>query len=81
MTLGDTATLIGKKASVTVSGYTGVTAYELYDSDGDLMGDGKVDLTTTEVVMYTPGTQITVRFFNASGTLVDLKTVTPVIPQ
>jgi hypothetical protein len=76
VTLGNTASGIGKVATVTLSGYTGAAQYRLLKTDGTPLS-GRVDVGSTVVVMFlNPGDSCKVEVYNATGDILETKTVT-----
>ena len=76
VTLGNTASGIGKVATVTLSGYTGAGQYRLLKTDGTPLS-GLVDVGSTVVVMFlNPGDSCKVEVYNATGDILETKTVT-----
>jgi len=76
VTLADTASGIGKVATVTVSGFTGATQYKLLKTD-DTALTGNVALGQTVVVMFVNvGDQVKVQVMDAAGAVLETKTVT-----
>jgi hypothetical protein len=75
VTLSNTASGIGKVATVTLSGYTNATQYRLLKADGTAL-TSKVNVGSTVVVMFlNPGDTCKVEVYSADG-LIDTKTVT-----
>jgi hypothetical protein len=75
VTLADTASGIGKVATVTLSGYTNATQYRLLKADGTAL-TSNVNVGSTVVVMFlNPGDTCKVEVYSAGG-LIDTKTVT-----
>ena len=76
VTLSDTATGIGKVATVRLNNYTGVAQYRLLRIDGTAL-TGKVNVgSTVKVIFIQPGDQCKVELYSTSGDLMETKTVT-----
>lgn len=75
LSLTDTASGIGKVATVTVTGYEGATQYRLLKTDGTPLTD-KVDIGNTVVVLlFKSGDTAKVELLKADGTVLDTVTV------
>ncbi|MFA4884495.1 MAG: S-layer homology domain-containing protein [Desulfotomaculaceae bacterium] len=78
VTLGNSATGIGKMAAVTLTGYTGATSYRLLKADGTPL-TGKIDVGTTVTVLFlNSGDTCQVEVYNTAGAILGTKTVTAV---
>ncbi|MHB8918613.1 MAG: S-layer homology domain-containing protein [Desulfocucumaceae bacterium] len=74
VSLSNTASGIGKVATVSLTGYTDVTSYRLLKSDTALTG--KVNVGNTVLVLFlAPGDNCKVELYKTDGTLPDTKSV------
>jgi hypothetical protein len=75
VSLANTASGIGKLATVTLTGYTGAAQYRLLKGDNTAL-TGMVNVGSTVVVMFlNPGDTCKVEVYNGTGVLMDTQTV------